>query len=144
MSFRVSRVLCILFAGGCSLIQEPQQTLATRYVLRSIAGARLPAAYAANSLLTAVMTSDTLELRDDGTGAHRTTLAGPGTPQSSSREDTDLRFTRSGNRIAIEITCGIAAVCVRPPHAVGTISADRIVFTESVIWRVPMVFERLP
>jgi len=143
MPFRASGVLCILFAAGCSLVQEPQAFLGTRYVLRSIEGVPLPARYAENRSLTTLMTADTLELRDDGTGAWRPTTLEPETSVQS-RQNTEVTFTRSGNTISVVMRCPPGALCIRPPHLVGTISDNGIVFTESLVSRAPLVFDRIP
>ena len=142
MSSRASRVLCVVFAGACSLIQEPRAVLGTRYVLRSIEGAALPARFSMNQLLTAVITSDTLELRDDGIGTLREAAFEPETSRES-RHDTELAFVRSGNRISVTMRCAIAAACIRPPHLVGTVLENGIVFTESAVSRAPLVFDRI-
>jgi hypothetical protein len=92
--------------------------------------------------LIAVMISDTLELRDDGTGTMRTTTVEPGTTKES-RENIELTFMRSGNGIRMVMQCPIAAVCMRPPHFVGIVSEDGIVFTESVVSHAPLVFDRI-
>ncbi len=132
-------LLTALFVMACRDSNAPG-SLGTVYVLQSIAGQPLPAAYAENLQLPDRMFADTLVLRDDGTGESRTVIE---ESLGGSKDHQIQQLTYSGtNHIEITFTCPPAALCIAGPHLAGDVGAGGIVFSVSKVTRAPLVFER--
>lgn len=133
------RLLLLLLACGCGSSLEP--IAGDVYVLDRIAGVNLPASWSFDPGTVNRIHSDTLGLAASGRGERRTVYD---SFQGTKRDErVGFSYTRVGDRIEIALDCADGAVCVAPPHFVGTITSTGLTLTESKIARVPFEFHRV-
>lgn len=116
------------------------------YVLRSAGGAAIPAVWISNESVTVTVVADTIRLRADGRGdrvlVEEYREATPFAPPTR-REAGTFDYTRRGDRIEISLRCPDLALCVAPPHFVGRVTADGLVFDRALNYRTPLRYERV-
>ena len=143
--------------GACSPHIEP--VLRGAYVLRSIAGVQLPAIEAQNAACGELVVADTLLLYEDGTGVRRsardvssytgavdpvTCEPAASSPRVRRHMRIDFTYRLTGDAIEVELPCRDFGLCIAPPHLLGTVRTDGVVFDESRIGRYPLVYDALP
>lgn len=126
---------------GCSSALAP--VAGNVYVLQSISGVAVPAPYAPNQDYTARILADTIVFEAGLTGERRTVLEGDPIRSETRVEQTAFSYTLDGSHIEITFPCPNLALCVAPPHLIGTLSNTRLTITESRISLQPLVFRRL-
>jgi len=154
----VSFALALLVvAGGCrsgdAVTADANRDVATHefgegaagvYVLRSIAGKSLPAVVVSHQSYHAVMTSDTIFLHADGTGASASTKqVTEDAPERTMREQTAFTYDIAGTRLTAEIPCLGIMLCMAPPHYTGTLSADALELDLALNYRVPLRYAKV-
>ncbi len=121
--------------------------LAGLYVLRSLAGS--PPPVVGNLAANLVVIGDTIRLGSGGSGIERgVELAIDETlPEGEikRRYAREFSYRRSGSRIEVDFACPTDALilCIAPPHFVGRLTAEGLEFTYSVLYRTPLVYERV-
>jgi hypothetical protein len=119
------------------------------YVLASVAGDPIPTPVVSNEAVNAVMLRDTMFLFADGTGAIVTVeRVNEKLPPSeyTLRSESPFTYTIDNGRLTAEIPCRdvvILAACVKPPHYVGTISANALDLSYALAFRVPQHLARV-
>lgn len=144
-------VLVLLASAACGHAEQLNPDvgpadLAAVYVLRSAGDAPVPAVWISNPSVTITVLADTIRLREGGQGERalveryrEDTPFAPGVR----REGTDFEYERREDRIAISLPCPDLASCVAPPHFVGRISNDGLVFDRALNYRTPLRYERV-
>jgi hypothetical protein len=137
----------LMIAVGAALTascRSPVQPLGDTYVLRSIAGIALPAAYAPNLDLPARKLADTLFLRGDGTGEIHATIE-EALGGAVIRQDGQVTYTQHGNDLEVSYVCpsNAAAQCLAQPHLTGRLTFTGILFDRAAVSRAPLVYERV-
>ncbi|HJU65579.1 MAG TPA: hypothetical protein VJ596_07870 [Gemmatimonadaceae bacterium] len=120
--------------------------LGERYLLRTIAGEGLPAVIARTENFTVRVISGTLHLSPDGKGIVSTVreVEGPGeSSPTRTRSTSAVSWVRTSDRIELIFTCPPNASCVAPPHLVGRVDGQRLVFEIAFNEPVPQVYERV-
>ena len=116
------------------------------YVLRSVAGATLPAVWISNESVTVTVRADTIRLFSGGRGGRIVVAeyeeAVPSAPRVR-RETADLDFARRGDRIELAFVCPDLALCVAPPHFLGRVTPEGLVFDHALTYRTPLRYERV-
>ncbi len=144
-------VLLLLAPAGCRHGEPLNPDLGAprvpaTYVLRSAGGAAVPVVWISNESVTITVVADTMRLREGGQG--RRVLVEeyreetPPAPRMH-REAGRFDYTRRGDRIEISLPCADMASCVAPPHFVGRITPDGLVFEQALNYRVPLRYERV-
>jgi hypothetical protein len=151
-------MLRFMLVCACALIvscrdaTDPPGQPDEEYVLRSVAGAALPATVVVGDATEWQIVADTMRFRSDGTGTEvfvwRTTVAGqaPGDPE---REERSFQYQLKPNGVVeIEFPCpdfpaGNTASCIAPPHYRGTIGDAEIEFDFALSYPTPFRFERV-
>jgi hypothetical protein len=59
------------------------------------------------------------------------------------REESALTYVGSGDRIEITLVCPDLALCVAPPHFVGSASAEGLFFATALNYATPLQYERV-
>ncbi len=61
------------------------------------------------------------------------------------REAGSFDYVRQGDRIEISLPCDdqVLALCVAPPHFVGSVTADGLVFDQALSYRTPLRYQRV-
>ena len=117
-----------------------------RYVLRSAAGDPLPTVWIENESVVVEVLADTISLGDRGRGrrmvVQRYREHSASTP-TVARELVELSYTRRDDRIEIALACPDLALCVAPPHFVGGVTADGLVFGAALNYATPLRYERV-
>ncbi|HEU5169309.1 MAG TPA: hypothetical protein VFU46_02160 [Gemmatimonadales bacterium] len=127
---------------------DPRTGETAVFVLRTVAGEPLPAAWIANEDVTITVRADTIRLRSDGTGTrvvveHVAEQNQPVAPERSVQ--ASLEYRMSGERIEIDLTCDdvILQLCVAPPHLLGVRTRDALELDHALNYRVPLRYERV-
>ncbi|HUQ20833.1 MAG TPA: hypothetical protein VM099_14545 [Gemmatimonadaceae bacterium] len=130
----------VLLTAGCTSSVTPLR--GELFILQSIAGIPLPAPYAENPNLNLRIVTDSLWLTSLTTGERhaRVEVDAAGKTQLNVEE---FDYVRTDNHIEISFRCPPAALCVRPPHMVGTLTLDSFVVDQSVVSRRPLVYRRM-
>ncbi len=118
------------------------------YVLRTVAGAAVPAVWIWNAGVTVTVLADTLRLRAQGRGERvlvEEYLEATPALSSRRREAGALEYARWSDRIEISLPCNdqILALCIAPPHFVGRVTADALVFEQALSYATPLRYERV-
>ncbi|MGH7631933.1 MAG: hypothetical protein ACREOF_21570 [Gemmatimonadales bacterium] len=137
-------------AGACNgeqLRPDPGLTGAgAGYVLRSAGDALVPAVWISNESVTVTVVADTIRLREGGRGdrvlVEKYQEETPMAPRTR-REAGGFDYVRRGDRIEITLPCADMASCVAPPHFVGRITPDGLVFERALNYRTPLRYERV-
>jgi hypothetical protein len=122
---------------------------ARMYVLRNVAGQRLPAALVDNEHATIIALADTLWLEADGTGlevsTERSTDKGSGTPPVVGRYERPFSYDTDRDRITVSFECNdvIIRSCVAPPHLRGLLTDASLVLDHALHYRTPLHYERV-
>jgi hypothetical protein len=143
---------CALIVTSCRDATDPPVEPAEEYVLRSVAGAALPATIANGGATGWQIVADTMRFRADGTGTEifiwRTVMTGQ-PPAEPEREERSFHFSlKPGGVIEIELPCpdfqsGHTASCIAPPHFRGTVDAEGIEFDFALSYPTPFRYERI-
>jgi hypothetical protein len=116
------------------------------YVLRSVAGAPLPAVWIRSESVTITVRADTIRLFSGGRGGRIVVAeydeAVPSDPRVR-RETADLEFARTGDRIELSFACPDLALCVAPPHFLGRVTPEGLVFDHALNYRTPLRYQRV-
>ena len=116
------------------------------YVLRTVNGAPLPAAGNGSGMTDFTIISDTLHVHQDGYAVEVlvTSRAGVAGVQRQEQE-LQITYTDAGYvGFNADYPCkDQLASCIAPPHHKGERSSFSMTFTYSVMYRVPLVFERV-
>jgi hypothetical protein len=118
------------------------------FVLRSINGVALPAQGNGGGMSDFTIIADTLHVHADGFAIEVIVTSRPGVPGVQRRtQELHLDYDEGYVTFDAEYPCrdviGISASCVAPPHHQGEQASFSMTFTYSVLYRVPMVFERV-
>jgi hypothetical protein len=115
-------------------------------MLRSVGGEPLPMVWISNESVAITVRADPIRMRDGSTGdrvvVQEYQEALPSAP-AVRRETADFEFVQRVDRIELSFVCPGLALCVAPPHFVGRVTADGIVFDEALNYRVPLCYERV-
>lgn len=139
---------------GCRGTSEPEaRVLRTPfgpevYALRAVAGKALPAIGVEHEHLRLTILADTLWLRPDGTGERRTvehTVSSNALPPGEATHDhrTSLTYRVDGDRFTAEFPCRDMAMCVAPPHLVGTLVDGALTLDYALYLRTPLSYSRV-
>lgn len=148
----VRLAIALVPALGCSGFVDPSPgpEVAGRYVLRTVAGAAVPAVVVAHEMVTVTLFADTIVLYRDGTGVETevTTAVSPNSVRNPSYEEgrpvaSAFRWERRGDALVVEFPCADTASCVPPPHRIGFFSATGLMLDYAIQWRTPLVYERV-
>jgi hypothetical protein len=133
--------------GGEQLTPDADPTLAGgTYVLRAVAATAPPTVWISNESVSITILADTFMLRDRGQGrriAVQRYREASGPESSVRREESALTYARRGDRIEIGLACPDLALCVAPPHFVGRVTSDGLLFTTALNYAVPLRYERV-
>jgi len=151
----MTRILAItllaIVLGGCrdNTPSGPHGGLTGIYVLRSINGVPLPTAGNGSGLTDFTIIADTIRVYRDGYATEVVVTSRPGI-EGVQRVDQELQLSWGEGYVTFdaEYPCRDAlaaalASCIAPPHHSGLRSSFDLTFTYSVMYRVPMVFERV-
>lgn len=135
-----SIVSALLLTIGCKSSLAPLK--GELFVLQSIASVPLPAPYAENPNLDLRIIADTLGLTSFSAGERRTRVETDAA--GNTRMDIEkFDYVRTGDHIEISFRCPPNALCIRPPHMVGTLTSESFVVDQSVVSRRPLVYRRM-
>lgn len=119
------------------------------YVLRKIDGVALPTAGNGISVTYFTIIADTIRVHEDGFATEVIVTTLPGFP-AIQRSEHELEISYGPGHVTFEANypCkdyfALAATsCIAPPHHTGLRSSNGMTFTHSVMYRVPMDFERV-
>ena len=115
------------------------------YVLRTVAATAPPTVWISNESVSVTILADTLILDDRGQGRRVTVQRyreASGPEPFVRREESALTYVRRGDRIEIGLACPDLALCVAPPHFVGRVTSDGVLFTTALNYAVPLRYER--
>jgi len=151
----MTRLLAIMLVatvlGGCRDNDPtgPHGGLTGIYVLRTINGASLPAAGNGSGMTDFTIIADTIHTYRDGYALEVIVTSRPGA-SGVQRQQQELQLSWGEGYVTFDaeypcrdMLAGAMASCVAPPHHKGERSSFDITFTYSVMYRVPMVFERV-
>ena len=151
----MTRILAITFLAvaflGCrdETSTGPHGGLTGIYVLRSVNGVPVPAAANGSGLTDFTIIADTIRVYRDGYATEVVVTSRPGI-EGVQRVDQELQLSWGEGYVTFdaEYRCRDAlgvtlASCIAPPHHSGLRSSFDLTFTYSVMYRVPMVFERV-
>ena len=116
------------------------------YVLRTAAGAGLPAVWIVNESVRVTVLADTFTLRERGQGRRVSVeryRQGSEQEETVLRAETELTYSRRGDRIEITPRCPDLALCVAPPHFVGRMTAGGLVFDAALNYATPLRYARV-
>lgn len=116
------------------------------YVLRSVASTAPPTVWVTNESVSITVLADTIVLRERGEGARivvqRYREASAAEPVVR-REESELAYTRRGDRVEIAFPCPDLALCVAPPHFIGRVAGTALVFDAALNYATPLRYERV-
>lgn len=144
-------VLLSFAVGGCDPDKRtgPHGSVTGIYALRTINGIALPAAGNGQDLTDFTVIADTIRVYEDGFGVEVIVTSRPG-QTGVQRQEQELQLSYDQGYVAfdVEYPCrdvlaSSAASCIAPPHHRGVRSSNGMTFTYSVMYRVPLVFERV-
>ena len=140
-------VLLACAGGGEQLTPDADLVLTGgTYVLRTVAATAPPTVWISNESVSITILADTLTLDDRGQGRRVTVQRyreASGPEPFVRREESALTYVRRGDRIEIELACPDLALCVAPPHFVGRVTSDGVLFTTALNYAVPLRYERV-
>ena len=151
MTRRFAIVLLALALGACRTSEHtgPHGDLTSIYALKSVNGVSLPAAGNGSGMTDFTVITDTIRVYEDGFGVEVLVTSRPG-ETGVQRQEQELRLFYAQGYVAfdVEYPCrdvlsASTASCIAPPHHRGVRSSNGMTFTYSVIYRVPLVFERV-
>jgi hypothetical protein len=142
MKLRALFVLLPLL-GACKEALAPLQ--GELYVLESIGGDPLPAAYAVNQVSDHRILADTVAFAANGTGVRRTTYDDDAVNGGSYVRDTEFTWAEAGGRVNVSYRCpnDVLADCLPAPHLSGPRTNAALTFDQSAVSRAPLVYRRL-
>jgi hypothetical protein len=136
--------LAVVVLTACGEPAEPVPY--AEYVLRSIAGERLPAVTTFSLSVDTWILTDTLRLAEDGTGWRRTVIlfvTSGGVPSERLHvEERELTHALVEGRLEIVFRCQDTGSCIAGPHLAGVFTPAGLSF-DVAMGRVPLLFERL-
>jgi hypothetical protein len=132
-------LVSVLLTIGCKSSLSPKGEL---FVLQSIEGVPLPAAYAENRNLNLRIIADSLWLTSLTAGERRTRFEVDAAGKTQMNVEK-FDYVRSGDHIEISLRCPPNALCIRPPHMVGMLTQESFVVDQSVVSRAPLVYRRM-
>ena len=144
-------VLLALAGLACRTGEQtgPHGFLTSIYVLRSVDGVALPTAGNGNSMTDFTLIADTIRVYENGFGVEVLVTSRPGVAGVQRQEQAlQLSYDKGFVAFDVEYPCKdvlatSAASCIAPPHHRGVRSSFDMTFTYSVMYRVPLVFERV-
>ncbi|HJR16382.1 MAG TPA: hypothetical protein VJ808_05970 [Gemmatimonadales bacterium] len=153
----VSLSLGMLLSLSCRSVEtdgtagpsESPGLTARMYVLRSIAGERLPAVLLDNEYVTIISLADTLWLAPEGSGreiaTERSLDKGSTEGPIVRRDERPFAYGTSRNRIEIAFECNdvIIRSCSAPPHLKGVLTETGLVLEHALYDKGPLVYERI-
>ena len=143
--------ILLLALGACRSDEHtgPHGYVTGIYVLRSVNGAALPTAGNGNAMTDFTIIADTLRVYQDDYGVEVLITSRPGIV-GVIRQEQELRLIHDEAFVDfdVEYPCrdnlaASSASCIAPPHHRGVRSSNGLTFTYSVMYRVPLVFERV-
>ncbi len=156
MTRQFTCMLLLLAIGGCRDTGDPvgpHGEVTSVYVLRSIDGVSLPAPGNGDGMTDFTVIADTVRVYEDGHGVEVMVTSRPGV-SGVQRQEQPLQLTSiegtylEGIAYDIEYPCqdqpaASMASCLAPPHHRAMVGTNGMIFTNSKMYRVPMVFERV-
>jgi hypothetical protein len=148
---RLALTLFAVVLGGCNDNEPtgPHGAVTSIYVLRTINGASLPAAGNGSGMTDFTIIADTITVYQDFHAVEVLVTSRPG-ESGVTRREQELQFAYGPGFVDfdVEYPCKdqlavAVASCIAPPHHRGARSSFDMTFTYSVMYRVPMVFERV-
>jgi hypothetical protein len=141
-TLKSSIVALALLGAACSTsILDPLK--GDVFVLQSIAGARLPAAYSVFPSFGPHMIADTIAFVSPDKGERRSTYDDSNFIDARRSRREVFSYVRSGERIEISFPCPPDAACIKPPHLIGRVSASSFVVDSSALTLQPLVYRKL-
>lgn len=147
---RITLALLVAAVSGCQSESStaPLGNLTGTYVLRSINGVTLPTLGNGASMTDFTMLADTLRFYDSGQGVEVSVTTRPGV--AGTRVESERFRTTSPSAGTLEIAYYCAdgdpaplASCIAPPHHQGAFTATGLTLSASVMYRAPLVYERV-
>lgn len=147
------RCFAILFIalGACRSSEHtgPHGDVTGIYVLRSVNGVSLPTAGNGSGMTDFTVIADTIRVYEDSFGVEVIVTSRPGV-SGVQRQEQELKLIHDEAFVDfdVEYPCkdnlaASSASCIAPPHHRGVRSSNGITLTYSVMYRVPLVFERV-
>ena len=127
----------------------PHGAVTSVYALRTVQGVPLPAPGNGIAMTDFTIIADTIIVYRDFHAIEVLVTSRPGVP-GITRQERELDFSYGPGYVTFdaEYPCkdqlgAVLASCVAPPHHRGERSSFDMMFTYSVMYRVPMTFERI-
>ena len=147
MKHRFIVALLAFALGGCHDEDPtgPHGHVTSIYVLRTVNGVPLPAAGNGSAMTDFTMIADTIHVYEDGYGVEVAMTSRPGTT-GIQRQEQPLQVTYGEGQVAFDVNYECKdqlASCIAGPHHRGVRTSNGMTFTYSVMYRAPLVFERV-
>ena len=123
--------------------------MARMYVLRTVAGAELPAVLVDNEHAEIVSLADTIWLEADGSGlevaVERSTDKAAETAPVTRRDERPFSYSLDRGRIEVGFECNDVVIrsCSPPPHLRGVLADQKLVLDHALYYRTPLEYERV-
>jgi hypothetical protein len=140
---RLSSIVAVALLGVACSPSVLDPLTGDIFVLQSIAGAPLPAAYSIFASFGPHLIADTVAFVSADAGERRTTYDDSQFSDTRRNRREVFSYIRNGDRIEISFPCPPGASCIKPPHLIGTITVSSFVVDSSVLTLKPLVYRKL-